>query len=71
MISNCLIVALAFRTTHQHSSMRATFAGRGPGGWFPHFYVLLEDGQRVEFRSDIRPLSWIRQLLFKGHMVYS
>ena len=71
VISNCLIVALAYRATHSRSKIRATIRGRGPNGLFPHFYVILDGGQRVEFRSIHRPLSWFRQLLFRGRMIYT
>ena len=66
MHSNCLIVAMAFRATHEGSRIRATIRGKGAGGLFPHFYTILSNGTKVEYRAKNPPLSKINQLLFDG-----
>jgi hypothetical protein len=66
MYSNCLVVAIAFRATHKGSRIRATVRGKGENGLFPHFYAVLQDGTRVEFRASNPPLSKLNQVCFGG-----
>lgn len=70
MYANCLIVALAFRATHTNCKLKATIRGKGQNGLFPHFYVILNDSVRIDFRAKYPPLSKLNQLLFDGHLVY-
>lgn len=68
MISNCLLVAVAFKATHERCRLRATLTGKGPGGVFPHFYVVL-GGAEIHFRSIRKPLPWWGQIAFDGRLV--
>lgn len=69
MYGNCLLVALAFRATHSNCKFRMTFRGKGQGGVFPHFYVVLDDRVRIDFRAKNPPLNVLQQLLFDGKIV--
>lgn len=69
MYCNCLLVSLAFRCTHEGSSIHWTIREKGERGIFPHFYVVLEDGTRIDFRSKVKPLKPVRQILFDGRLV--
>ena len=59
---NCFIFAVVVRATHAGSSFKASLEQRGPGGVFPHFYVVLSDGETIlEYRALKPPLPWYQQ----------